>query len=740
MAPRSRRIVVWTATAVLTIAMSLVVPPQSAVAAVMVDQQQTGIDEEQIRVAGGEATIEIAQIVTVGLAGELVRVDLAVQCVGGADLIIEIRDVVSGIPGATITTTTVTGSTIPPFWTLFQSPSLRSFTLASTVPVTVGEKIAIVLRSTGTVAATNACGTFAGPVGETYAGGDAYFKHTQGAPSWTCFCVHANSAEDFAFRTWVDVAEADLSITKSLIDLEYPGATNTFANTLQLYRLTVTNAGPDDATAVTIIDTLPGNVTFFSASAVCAHASGKVTCTLASVPSGTSDTVSITFKFNNAGSYVNSASVSANESDPDTTDTTATLTTQVRPTADLQFSSITSYGVFVLAPGENLTYTANFLNNGPDPAGDVLLLATIPTGAQFVSISSPNTTICGQNGTSATEYGCRFNGGITVGATRSMTLTIKAPISPQGLTTNFALSHIISGGALILDFPLYSSWDMHAWVVSESTQTTVTAGGSATTDTESDGATVNDPIETTVTPSGGGTVSITERRKATPALTNWTLVGVEVVISAPAGTASAPITITFRIQKELLLGADPALIQVFRNNSATPVAVCTKSGTPPQPVIPISPDPCIGSRTVLGDGDLEIVVLTSQASVWGFGVHEPFRFGGFEAPMGSTRRAGSTLPVKFDLYYESSGEIVSEAELQVLLRGSPSSRDVSCDTGSPLHDWEPTTVVGGGLHFDPDTSTYSINWKTDKAWAGTCRELMLQFIDGSEHTTILVFN
>jgi hypothetical protein len=148
----------------------------------------------------------------------------------------------------------------------------------------------------------------------------------------------------------------------------------------------------------------------------------------------------------------------------------------------------------------------------------------------------------------------------------------------------------------------------------------------------------------------------------------------------------------------------------------------------------------VASRTTLSDGDLEIVVYTSQASVWTFATREPFRFGGFEPPMGSTRHAGSTLPLKFKLLDASTGEIVSDAQLQVLIGGSPFSRSVSCRTSVALEDWTPVSIVGGGLHFDADTNAYSVNWKTEKAWAGTCRELLLQLLDGSEHTTTVVFD
>ena len=37
------------------------------------------------------------------------------------------------------------------------------------------------------------------------------------------------------------------------------------------------------------------------------------------------------------------------------------------------------------------------------------------------------------------------------------------------------------------------------------------------------------------------------------------------------------------------------------------------------------------------------------------------------------------------------------------------------------------------------TGWYSIIWKTEKAWAGTCRALVLQLVDGTEHLAYFQF-
>jgi len=47
---------------------------------------------------------------------------------------------------------------------------------------------------------------------------------------------------------------------------------------------------------------------------------------------------------------------------------------------------------------------------------------------------------------------------------------------------------------------------------------------------------------------------------------------------------------------------------------------------------------------------------------------------------------------------------------------------------------EQTVTVGGSrLSYDPATDTYIYKWKTNKAWAGTCRQLIVKLSDGTEH-------
>jgi hypothetical protein len=106
-----------------------------------------------------------------------------------------------------------------------------------------------------------------------------------------------------------------------------------------------------------------------------------------------------------------------------------------------------------------------------------------------------------------------------------------------------------------------------------------------------------------------------------------------------------------------------------------------------------------------------------------------YTFGGFLAPVQSlpTRNlisAGAAIPVRFHL---TGGD-----GLSILDTGSPASQQLACSTGSPLAVVEETTTAGGSsLSYHAPTSVYTYVWKTDRAWAGSCRQLILHFNDGS---------
>jgi hypothetical protein len=72
--------------------------------------------------------------------------------------------------------------------------------------------------------------------------------------------------------------------------------------------------------------------------------------------------------------------------------------------------------------------------------------------------------------------------------------------------------------------------------------------------------------------------------------------------------------------------------------------------------------------------------------------------------------------------------------LSIFAAGYPVSQKIACDSGVPLDDIEETVTAGGSsLSYDAGSNRYNYVWKTEKAWAGTCRQLTVKLIDGTEY-------
>ena len=128
-----------------------------------------------------------------------------------------------------------------------------------------------------------------------------------------------------------DLARSDVGVTVS-------AAPNpvTVGNDLT-FTITVRTAGPDPATNVILTDTLPAGATLSSvtASQGTCNGSGPVTCSLGSIASGSNATVMLIVTPTQAGTASLTASVAAAESDPDTTNNSATVAATVNaPSAD----------------------------------------------------------------------------------------------------------------------------------------------------------------------------------------------------------------------------------------------------------------------------------------------------------------------------------------------------------------------------------------------------------------------
>lgn len=100
---------------------------------------------------------------------------------------------------------------------------------------------------------------------------------------------------------------------------------------LLTYTATVTNRGPNHATGVTLVDTLPAGADFVSATGGVAPVKGVLTFRVGDLDRGATRTFTIAVLPGSVGTLVNTAVLSANEADTNATDNTANAAALVSP-------------------------------------------------------------------------------------------------------------------------------------------------------------------------------------------------------------------------------------------------------------------------------------------------------------------------------------------------------------------------------------------------------------------------
>jgi hypothetical protein len=114
-----------------------------------------------------------------------------------------------------------------------------------------------------------------------------------------------------------------------------------------------------------------------------------------------------------------------------------------------------------------------------------------------------------------------------------------------------------------------------------------------------------------------------------------------------------------------------------------------------------------------------------------------FNFTGFFSPVDNpptinTVKAGSAIPVKFSLG--------GNYGLSIFQSGFPSVASLDCPAAAPSDAIETTTsATANSLNYDAATGQYTFIWKSDKAFAGSCRQLVLKFSDGTTRTATFRF-
>ena len=158
-----------------------------------------------------------------------------------------------------------------------------------------------------------------------------------------------------------------------------------------VFTLTMSNAGPSNATDVTVTDLLPSGYTYVSDDCDGADDSGTGAWTIGALANGASDVLNITASVNAAGVYLNTSEVTtATETDPDsipnngitTEDDYAEVSTTPTAVADLSLTKVVDNAA--PAVGSNVVFTLTVSNAGPSIATGVAvtdLLLGLPLAA-----------------------------------------------------------------------------------------------------------------------------------------------------------------------------------------------------------------------------------------------------------------------------------------------------------------------------------------------------------------------
>ena len=220
----------------------------------------------------------------------------------------------------------------------------------------------------------------------------------------------------------VTLSQANISVYKNVSD-QTPkvGETVTFT-------ITASNSGPYDASNVSVTDVLPSGYTFVKAT----PSKGSWTSpiwNIGSLSNGGSATITMDAIVNATGNYVNTASISGSENDPEPGNNTSSSTPVPVPQTDLRIvKTVDDTNPFV---GSNISFTINVTNVGPSAATAVNVSEVLPSGFTFVSATPSSGTWTAPNW----DIGSMPYGG-------SETLLIVASVNAGGIYTNTA---VISG-------------------------------------------------------------------------------------------------------------------------------------------------------------------------------------------------------------------------------------------------------------------------------------------------------
>ncbi len=424
----------------------------------------------------------------------------------------------------------------------------------------------------------------------------------------------------------LSVAAAELSVV--IKDSEDPINVNDNLG----YTITVTNNGPQQATSLTLEDTLPANVrllSFTPSQGECAATSknDKINCTLGTLDNGAKLTVSLVVSPTDTGELTNKVTVSANQYDP--TPDPVTETTQVVANADLQLDVEAIPDPATLEAA--LTYQVTITNNGPDAATSLTFSDEIPQKVKFESAEvSTDKTPCffeEANRTvtcTITSLAAKTNKVVTIvvtpnteGVTLSNVATVNAKTFDPDLDNNQVTTETAVIFNVIDDTYDNSGKELHNYVIGS---TGAVIGGSLSGTIQNQGLLSEVWILPNTTVNGGKLSKniVNEGTIENVQLLSGTVINGGVLRGNIVGFPEAPATLNTRIEADtqlahVIIGIDSQVdSQVVIGEGVSFIANSTiPAGIELTDALPVISGPINGSRAV----DLAKDVLVAEESL-----------------------------------------------------------------------------------------------------------------------------
>lgn len=155
------------------------------------------------------------------------------------------------------------------------------------------------------------------------------------------------------------------------------------------YTLLVTNRMEEVVSGVRVQDTLPAGVSFVSASSTkgsCGHTNGVVSCLVGPMTEFDRVTITLTVTAGLPALVTNTALVFANGPEANPADNSATNTTEIVSSADLQVQGTDNPDPVHV--GNTLAYSLTISNRGPSAAGGVVLTSTLPASVSIGAVNA----------------------------------------------------------------------------------------------------------------------------------------------------------------------------------------------------------------------------------------------------------------------------------------------------------------------------------------------------------------